>query len=88
MPKLFESTSLRAGDRVHFSLTLAERDAICLNCPLADCVGDDCRDCPLQIEQRRRWREIDARRKAGGYFEIREARIKAKREARRELVNA
>ena len=61
---LCESRSLRAGDPVVFSLTLAEREPICLDCPLAECVGIESRDCPIRVEQRRIWREKNARRKA------------------------
>ncbi|MCI0390331.1 MAG: hypothetical protein MOB07_16395 [Acidobacteria bacterium] len=64
MPKFLQSVSLRAGDPIHFSIRPAERDAICLRCPLAECVGLESRECPIRVEQRRVWREKDARRKA------------------------
>jgi len=35
---------------------------MCLNCPLADCVGIERRDCPIQIEQRAEWRRQNHRR--------------------------
>lgn len=59
-----ESRSIRAGDPINFTLKLRERDAICLDCPLEDCVGIESRDCPIRIEQRRLWREKNAERKA------------------------
>jgi hypothetical protein len=30
---------------------------ICLNCPLADCVGISKPQCPIRIEARRQWRQ-------------------------------
>jgi hypothetical protein len=35
----------------------ADRDAICQRCTKPDCIGQESRDCPVQVEQRRRWRE-------------------------------
>ena len=64
MPKLFESGSSRAGDPINFSLTLAQRDLICLRCPLTECVGIESRECSIRIKQRQIWREKDAKRKA------------------------
>lgn len=80
MPKLFETTSLRAGDPMIFLLTPGERDQICLNCPLAQCVGLKSKECPIVIEQRRRWREINQRRMG--------SRPRRKYTRRKEVVNA
>lgn len=76
MPKLFEFKSLRAGDPVVFSLSLAERDAICLRCSLADCVGIESAECSIRVEQRRIWREKNQERTARGYFAARESRLR------------
>lgn len=64
---------------INFTISLHEQDAICADCPLLDCVDRDSRDCPIQVEQRRRWRENNKRREAAGYFEKRKTR-KAERE--------
>ena len=48
--------------RVNLTLTDERQREICLNCPLADCVGIERRDCPIQVEQRRAWREQNRRR--------------------------
>lgn len=62
--KLLESRSVRADDPINLTLKSHERDAICLDCALADCVGIESMACPIRIEQRRRWREKNAERKA------------------------
>lgn len=62
--KLMESRSVRADDPINLTLKSHERDAICLDCPLVDCVGIESRACPIRIEQLRRWREKNAQRKA------------------------
>jgi hypothetical protein len=47
----------------NLAIISAERQReICLNCPLADCVGVANDQCPIRVEARRRWRERDARR--------------------------
>lgn len=61
--KLLQSNSQRAGDPVNFSLSAIERDRICLDCPLRDCVGIESRECPIRIEQRRVWREKHKQRR-------------------------
>lgn len=61
--KLLQSNSQRAGDPVNFSLSASERDRICLDCPLRDCVGIESRECPIRIEQRRVWREKHKQRR-------------------------
>lgn len=35
----------------------ARQIALCLSCPLADCVGVESSACPIRIEQRHQWRE-------------------------------
>jgi hypothetical protein len=34
-----------------------QRD-LCLNCPLADCVGIETEACPIRVEQRAAWRRL------------------------------
>jgi len=51
-----------AERRVNITLSDERQREICLNCPLADCVGIERRDCPIQVEQRRAWREQNRRR--------------------------
>jgi hypothetical protein len=38
---------------------MGDRDVnvICLSCPLLKCVGIEKPECPIRVEQRRRWRE-------------------------------
>ena len=69
---------------INFTIHLAEQDAICRDCPLADCVGADNRDCPIQVEQRRRWREINKQRVS--YFIAREQKQKAEK-TRKVVIN-
>lgn len=44
-------------------LRLNEQNAICLECPLRDCVGINNARCPIRIEQSRRKRDYDKRRR-------------------------
>lgn len=39
-----------------FRVRANEQAALCLQCPLRDCVGTRNRRCPINKEQRRRWR--------------------------------
>src|SRR5215471_12023271 len=48
--------------RIILTLTDERQREICLNCPLADCVGIERRECPIQIEQRAEWRRQNHRR--------------------------
>lgn len=66
--------------RINIAIKKAEQDAICLRCALPDCVGIEDRRCQIQVEQRKRWREDYARRKASGEIAARNAR-KADRQA-------
>jgi len=59
---------------INFTISLREQNAICANCPLQICVDRDSRDCPIQVEQRRTWRENNKRREAAGYFAARDRR--------------
>ena len=43
--------------RPNITLSEERQVAICLNCPLADCIGIESRQCPIQIEQRAEWRK-------------------------------
>jgi hypothetical protein len=44
-----------------------EQTNLCLKCPLLECVGIESPRCPIRIEQRRRKREYDNRRRPAGY---------------------
>lgn len=72
---------------INISMSQVDQNAICESCALPDCVGRDCRDCPMQVEQRRRWRAINQQRQASGYFATRDEKLRAERAARRELTN-
>jgi hypothetical protein len=61
---------------INIAIRQAEQDAICMSCALPDCVGRESRECPIQAEQRRRWRANNQRRKVAGYFETRELKRK------------
>jgi hypothetical protein len=64
--------------KINITMSRAEQDAVCLRCPLADCVGIENRLCPIQIEQRRIWRGDYRLRKSAGYFAERSARMRSK----------
>jgi predicted GIY-YIG superfamily endonuclease len=65
-------------------ITLSERDqiAVCLSCPLTSCVGPENPRCPMQAEQKRRYRAKHERRKARGWVERRRASRAAEKQAR------
>src|SRR5262245_6230373 len=47
--------------RIVLTLNEERQREICLNCPLADCVGIEQRNCPIRIEQRAEWRRQNKR---------------------------
>lgn len=49
--------------RINLTLSDDEQTKICLACELPDCIDIECRDCPIQVEQRRIWREKTQLRK-------------------------
>jgi predicted GIY-YIG superfamily endonuclease len=65
-------------------ITMSQRDqmAVCLSCPLSDCVGNQSPRCPMQDEQKQRHRAKHERQKARGWVEKRRARRAAARQAR------
>ena len=65
--------------RINITMSQAEQNTICERCPLADCIGIERRECPIQAEQRRIWREKNQRRQQAGYFARRDERNKAAR---------
>lgn len=87
MPKLCETSSLRAGDPLNIGMRVGERDPICLCCTLADCLGLENPNCPLRVEQRRRWQEKNKRRESAGYFAARDRRQR-KNKPRKVRINA
>jgi hypothetical protein len=56
-------------------IRVSEQRSLCLKCLLTDCVGIESPLCPILIEQRRRRRDYDKRRRPPGYRLL--ARIKA-----------
>jgi len=56
-------------------IRVSEQQSLCLECPLIDCVGIESPRCPIKIEQCRRRRDYDKRRRPPGYRLL--ARIKA-----------
>lgn len=68
--------------KINITMSKLEQDAICLRCTLPDCLGVENPQCPIQVEQRRRWRKDYQLRKSAGYFAERAANIKAARQAR------
>jgi hypothetical protein len=51
-------------DPGRFRVRASEQAALCLQCPLRDCVGTESSRCPINIAQRRRWREYAKERRA------------------------
>lgn len=57
------SRSVRAHDPINITcIGQSEREAMCINCALPDCVGLESEECPIRVEERRRHREKNARR--------------------------
>lgn len=70
---------------INIAIRQADQKAICKACPLDDCIGRDNRDCPIQVEQRQRWRDNYHARKGAGYFDELSARQRATRMTRRTI---
>jgi len=62
LPDYLRRQEAPEASRVNITMTDERQREICLNCPLADCAGIESPACPIQIEQRRIWREKNRRR--------------------------
>lgn len=65
--------------KINITMSQDVQNAICERCPLAECIGIERRECPIQVEQRATWRKQNQLRKAAGYFTRRAERIRNER---------
>ncbi len=60
------SRSVRVDEPINFvCIRVAERETMCTECALPDCVGFESEQCPVRIEERRRLREKYQQRNQG-----------------------